>query len=31
VEPERLELYVARSYSSYLHAWLLDAAAEFGE
>jgi sarcosine oxidase subunit gamma len=31
VQPERFELYVARSYSSYLHAWLLDAGAEFLE
>jgi heterotetrameric sarcosine oxidase gamma subunit len=29
VEQERFELYVARSYSAYLHAWLVDAVAEF--
>jgi sarcosine oxidase subunit gamma len=28
-EPPRFELYVGRSYASYLHAWVLDAAAEF--
>jgi sarcosine oxidase subunit gamma len=29
-EPPRFELYVARSYLHYLHAWLIDAAVEFG-
>jgi sarcosine oxidase subunit gamma len=28
-EPDWFELYVARSYLQYLHAWLIDAAAEF--
>jgi sarcosine oxidase subunit gamma len=27
--PSRFELYVARSHLSYLHSWLVDAAAEF--
>lgn len=30
-EPPRFELYVARSYFSYLRLWLIDAAAEFGD
>jgi sarcosine oxidase subunit gamma len=30
-EPSRFELTVARSYLRYLHAWLADAAAEFGD
>lgn len=28
-QPSRFELYVARSYSGYLHAWLTDATVEF--
>jgi sarcosine oxidase subunit gamma len=30
-EPPRFELYVARSYLSYLQSWLIDAAGEFEE
>jgi sarcosine oxidase subunit gamma len=30
-EPIRFELTVPRSYCDYLHAWLIDAAAEFGD
>lgn len=29
--PHRFELHVARSYFQYLHAWLTDATAEFGD
>lgn len=29
--PPRFELHVARSYFHYLHTWLIDAAAEFGD